>query len=61
MKGVVHVDRDGVLKRMEINHEETKSTKKNQKNLRALRFFVVDFRRRIENEEDELYPLDDKD
>jgi hypothetical protein len=46
---------------MEINHEETKSTKKNQKNLRALRFFVVDFRRRIENEEDELYPLDDKD
>jgi hypothetical protein len=26
-----------------INHEETKSTKKNRKNLRALRFFVVDF------------------
>jgi len=28
---------------MKINHEETKSTKKDQKNLRALRFFVVDF------------------
>src|SRR5215475_14282547 len=31
------------LRRMKINHEETKSTKKDQKNLRALRFFVVDF------------------
>jgi hypothetical protein len=28
---------------MGINHEETKSAKRNQKNLRALRFFVVDF------------------
>jgi len=27
---------------MRINHEETKGTKKDQKNLRALRFFVVD-------------------
>ena len=50
----------GVLKRMENNHEETKSTKKNQKNLRALRFFVVVFRRTKENE-DELYPLEDED
>jgi hypothetical protein len=31
---------------MRINHEETKNTKKDQKDLRALRFFVVDFRRR---------------
>jgi hypothetical protein len=31
------------LKRMKINHEETKEAKKNRKNLRALRFFVVDF------------------
>jgi len=31
---------------MKINHEETKETKKDQKkNLRDLRFFVVDFRR----------------
>jgi len=30
-------------KRMKINHEETKSAKKEQKKLRALRFFVVDF------------------
>jgi len=31
-----------------INHEETKETKKEQKkNLRALRFFVVDFRRNL--------------
>jgi hypothetical protein len=29
---------------MKTNHEETKNTKKGQKkNLRALRFFVVDF------------------
>src|SRR5215831_4074734 len=28
----------------EIDHEETKNTKKDRKNLRALRFFVVDFR-----------------
>jgi hypothetical protein len=28
---------------MTINHEETKGTKKEQKKLRALRFFVVDF------------------
>jgi hypothetical protein len=34
----------------EINHEETKKTKKTKKgwkNLRALRFFVVDFRRSL--------------
>jgi hypothetical protein len=30
---------------MKINHEETKKTKKEPENLRALRFFVVDFRR----------------
>src|SRR5262245_41664671 len=30
---------------MKINHEETKGTKNNQKKLRALRFFVVDFPR----------------
>jgi len=28
---------------MKINHEETKSAKKIKENLRALRFFVVDF------------------
>jgi valyl-tRNA synthetase len=32
---------------MKINHEETKKTKKEKKNLRALRFFVVDFRRSL--------------
>jgi hypothetical protein len=31
---------------MKINHEETKGTKKDQKKLRALRFFVVDSLRR---------------
>jgi len=30
---------------MKLNHEETKKTKKEQKNLRALPFFVVDLRR----------------
>jgi len=35
----------GVPKRMKINNEETKNAKKDQKKLRALRFFVVDFRR----------------
>jgi len=47
-EGVIHVAvacRCGdAMKRMEINHEETKNTKKNQENLCALRFFVVDFR-----------------
>jgi hypothetical protein len=28
---------------MRINHEETKNAKREHKNLRALRFFVVDF------------------
>jgi hypothetical protein len=28
---------------MKINHGETKNRKKDQKNLRALSFFVVDF------------------
>jgi hypothetical protein len=32
---------------MNINHEETKDTKKNIINLRALRFFVVDFLRSL--------------
>jgi hypothetical protein len=32
---------------MKINHEEMKKTKKEKKNLRALRFFVVDFRRSL--------------
>jgi hypothetical protein len=32
----------GALRRIRINHEETKSTKKHRKKLRALRFFVVD-------------------
>jgi hypothetical protein len=31
------------IPKMKINHEETKSTKINRNNLRALRFFVVDF------------------
>jgi len=30
---------------MKINHEETKSAKKDHTNFRALRFFVVDFPR----------------
>jgi hypothetical protein len=30
-------------KRMKIIHEEAKNTKKYKENLRALRFFVVDF------------------
>lgn len=28
---------------MKINHEVTKGTKEEQKNLRSVRFFVVDF------------------
>ena len=28
---------------MKINHEDTKNTKEERKNLRKLRFFVVDF------------------
>jgi len=32
---------------MKTNHEETKNTKKDQKNLRALRFFLVDFLRNL--------------
>jgi hypothetical protein len=32
--------------KMKISHEETKGTKKDQKKLRVLRFFVVDFWRR---------------
>src|SRR5262245_38463871 len=35
---------DDAQKRKKINHEETKNTKNDRKNLRALRFFVVDFR-----------------
>jgi len=31
------------LKKMKINHEETKGMKKDQKKLRVLRFFVVVF------------------
>jgi hypothetical protein len=28
---------------MKVNHEETKNTKRERKNLRVLRFFMVDF------------------
>src|SRR5262245_409187 len=38
----------------EIDHEETKNTKKDRKNLRALRFFAVDFR---EGAYGSLFPL----
>jgi hypothetical protein len=44
-KGIAQVAMGGVPKRMKINREETKRTKKDQKKLRAIRFFVAGFRR----------------
>src|SRR5215475_9640420 len=35
--------------RMNVNHEGTKKAMKNRKSLRALRFFMADFRKRREN------------
>jgi hypothetical protein len=43
---VIYIAMSDAQKRMNINHEETKNTKKVRKSLRVLRFFVVDFRRK---------------
>jgi hypothetical protein len=61
MKGVVHVDRDGVLKRMKTWVRTRPRVRDRARHAREGACVPKNFRRRKENEEDKLYPLDDKD